>query len=58
MVRVSLLSVYGLSASYHIHEKVISYTEPNLIFVYFGSRKRYRDSGNNQHVHTHQTVCT
>lgn len=33
MVRVSLLSVYGLSTSYHIHEKVISYTKPNLILV-------------------------
>ena len=33
MVRVSLLSVYGLSTSYHIHEKVISYTVPKFNFV-------------------------
>ena len=32
--------------------------ESNLIFVYCGARKRYRDSGNNQHVQTIQTVCT
>lgn len=33
MVRVSLLSVYGLSISYHIHEKVISYTVPKSNLV-------------------------
>lgn len=33
MVRVSLLSVHGLSASYRIHEKVIVYTEPKFNFV-------------------------
>lgn len=33
-------------------------TEPNPSFVYFGARKRYLDSGNNQHVHAISIACT
>ena len=33
MVRISLLSVYGLPTSYHIHKKVITFNLPNPSLV-------------------------